>query len=102
MSIAPTVTLQYIHYSDNIDNACPLIRYDSYASETLAGDGVQASTQSFPAATETCIPRRMAALTASSKAWKPFAHLIDMLHGARIICIIVIIIVHYANMDRVQ
>ena len=55
-----------------------------YASATLAGDGVQASTQSFPADTETCIPWRMAALTASSKDWKPFFHPSDILHGARV------------------
>ena len=53
-----------------------------YASATLAGDRVQALTQSFPADTETCIPLLMAALTASSKAWKPFFNPSDILYGA--------------------
>ena len=53
-----------------------------YASDTLAGDVVQASIQSFPAATETCIPLMAAALTTSSKALKPFFHASDILYGA--------------------
>ena len=39
-----------------------------YASGTLAGETLQASSQSLPAATATCIPCLMRALTASSSA----------------------------------
>ena len=43
----------------------------TYASETRAGDLLQASIQSLPADTDTCIPFLIAALTASSKALYP-------------------------------